>query len=101
MNIASGKITLLEVKKYLRADDYEDDDDYIKDLINISDVYIDKAVGDAYKSNSKYDKISMLVQKKLIKDMYDERSMLVTDKSAQSTIVTTIFEILEGAQWDT
>ena len=101
MNIASGKITLLEVKKYLRAEDYEDDDDYIKDLIDISDVYIDKAVGAAYKSNSNYDKISMLVQKKLIKDMYDERSMLVTDKSAQSTIVTTIFEILEGAQWDT
>lgn len=101
MNIASGKITLLEVKQYLRAEDYEDDDDYIGDLIDISDFYIDQTVGAAYKTIAAYDKIGILVQKKIIKDMYDERSMNVLDRTKQSTIVATIFEILEAAQWAT
>ena len=101
MILSSGKITLVEVKIYLKADDFDDDDEYIKDLIDIADFYIEKSVGGAYKLNTLYDKPSILIQKKLIKDMYDERSFLITDKSKQSIIVTSIFEMLEAAQWDT
>lgn len=100
MDLASGKITLQEVKEYLRID-YEDDDNYISDLIEVSDFYIDKAVGAEYKSKPVYEKIAILVQKKIIKDMYDERSTTVTDRTKQSIIVTTIFENLESAQWET
>lgn len=100
MDLASGKISLQEVKEYLRID-YEDDDNYISDLIDVSDFYIDKAVGSAYKSLPAYEKIAILVQKKIIKDMYDERSTTVTDRTKQSIIVTTIFENLESAQWET
>lgn len=100
MDLASGKISLQEVKDYLRID-YDDDDDYISDLIDVSDFYIDKAVGSAYKSFQAYEKIGILVQKKIIKDMYDERSTTVSEQTRQSTIVTTIFEHLESAQWET
>jgi|LGOV01.1.fsa_nt_gb uncharacterized phage protein (predicted DNA packaging) len=100
MDLASEKITIKEVKDYLRID-YDDDDKYIADLIDVSDFYIDKAVGSAYKKNPAYDKVSILVQKKIIKDMYDERSTTVADKTKQSIIVTTIFETLEAAAWET
>lgn len=100
MDLASGKISLQEVKDYLRID-YDDDDDYISDLIDVSDFYIDKAVGSAYKNYPAYEKIGILVQKKIIKDMYDERSTIVSEQTKQSTIVTTIFEHLESAQWET
>jgi uncharacterized phage protein (predicted DNA packaging) len=99
MDLASGKITLQEVKDYLRID-YEDDDVYISDLIDIADFYIDKAVGAEYKNKPAYEKIAILVQKKIIKDMYDERSTTVTERTKQSIIVTTIFENLESAQWE-
>ncbi|MDK2905550.1 MAG: hypothetical protein PWR12_1626 [Eubacteriaceae bacterium] len=99
MDLASGKITLGEVKEYLRVD-FDDDDTFISDLIDLSDFYIDKSVGSAYKNYPEYEKAGILVQKKIIQDMYDERSTTVADRTKQSTIVMTIFEHLESAQWE-
>ena len=41
-------ITLQEAKEYLRVG-YDDDNDYITELIDISEAYIDGCVGTAYR----------------------------------------------------
>lgn len=46
-------ITLQEAKEYLRVG-YDDDNDYITELIEISEAYIDGCVGTAYREKNKY-----------------------------------------------
>ena len=46
-------ITLQEAKEYLRVG-YDDDNDYITELIDISEAYIDGCVGTAYREKDKY-----------------------------------------------
>ena len=45
-------MTLDEVKHHLRVD-YDEDDVYIVNLIEVSDIYIESCVGEAYKENDK------------------------------------------------
>lgn len=72
-------ITLQEAKEYLRVG-YDDDNDYITELIDISEAYIDGCVGTAYREKDKYNseeeykrgcRLATLLQKKVISDMYD------------------------------
>lgn len=72
-------ITLQEAKEYLRVG-YDDDNDYITELIDISEAYIDGCVGTAYREKDKYSseeeykkgcRLATLLQKKVISDMYD------------------------------
>lgn len=46
-------ITLQEAKEHLRVG-YDDDNDYITELIDISEAYIDGCVGTAYREKDKY-----------------------------------------------
>lgn len=81
-------ITLQEAKEYLRVG-YDDDNDYITELIDISEAYIDGCVGTAYREKDKYNseeeykrgcRLATLLQKKVISDMYDVRGTTVTIK---------------------
>lgn len=65
-------MTLEYVKDYLRVDT-EDEDDFIKQLMEVSQIYIDSCVGEAYKSHEKGVKVAELLQMKLINDMYESR----------------------------
>ena len=57
-------LTLEEVKGYLRID-YEDDDDLLYELLEISEEYISSCVGTGYKSDKKAVKLADLLQKSL------------------------------------
>lgn len=88
-------MTTEEVKKYLRIDDdYEDD--FIEELIATSEIYINTCVGLSYKTDEKAMKLATLVQKKIIADMYENRSSEVENKTKQDRIVTTILDKLSN-----
>lgn len=88
-------MTLDEVKSYLRID-YTEDDTLLQELIEVSQIYIDSCVGEIYKTDEKAVKLSGLLQKKLINDMYENRSSEVPQKTKQDRIVTTILDKLSN-----
>lgn len=92
-------VTKEQIKEYLKID-FDDDDKFLEELIAVSDLYITTTVGEAFKEQSKYTPMAELVQKKIINDMYENRAVEVPTDTKKSTIVTTIFEILEAAAWD-
>ena len=77
-------ITLQEAKEYLRVG-YDDDNDYITELI------------DKYSSEEEYKKgcrLATLLQKKVISDMYDVRGTTVSNNTKQDKITQTILDKL-------
>lgn len=89
-------MTVEEAKEYLRLDG-NDEDLFVEQLIQTSDIYIEKMVGTSYKSDEKLFKLSTLLQKKLIADMYEVRSTEIPKDMKQDRIVTSILNVLELA----
>lgn len=89
-------MTLEEIKEYLKID-YNDEDTYLTQLIDISQYYIENCVGTDYQTDEKLTKLSGLVQKKLINDMYENRGSEIAANTKQDRIVTSIFDILSVA----
>ncbi|HBJ2613330.1 TPA: phage head-tail connector protein [Clostridium botulinum] len=88
-------MTLEEIKSYLRID-YKEDDTDLNELIETSQIYIDSCVGEGYKNDSKAMKLANLLQKKLIHDMYENRSAEVPTNTKQDRIVTSILDKLSN-----
>lgn len=88
-------MTLEEVKNYIRVDSNYDDN-FITELIEVSQIYIDSMVGVNYKTDEKAVKLSSLLQKKLISDMYDQRSTEITSNTKKDIIVTSILDKLSN-----
>jgi len=88
-------MTLAEVKDYLRIDG-ADEDSFVEELIAISQIYIESCVGEGYKLDEKALKLAGLVQKKIIADMYENRSSEVPQATKQDKIITTILDKLSG-----
>lgn len=65
-------VDLKKVKEHLKID-YDDSDEELNNLIEISGIYIDEMVGTRYKSNEKLVKLSEIVQLNLIQNMYDNK----------------------------
>lgn len=86
-------MTLEDVKNYIRVDD-NCEDSFIQELIQISEIYIDSCVGEGYKTDSKAVKLAALLQKKLIADMYENRSTEIANNIKQDRIVTSILDSL-------
>lgn len=86
-------MTLSELKLFLRIDN-EIEDIFLAELIETSQIYVDSCVGEGYKKNMKATKLAELVQKKIINDLYENRSANIPDKTKQDTIVTTILDKL-------
>lgn len=88
-------MTLNDVKTYLRID-YDAEDDFLSELLIISEEYINSCVGTGYKSDEKAIKLATLLQKKLIHDMYEQRGTEIASNSKKDTIVTTILDKLSN-----
>ncbi|MBY6915480.1 head-tail connector protein [Clostridium botulinum] len=88
-------MTLEYIKNYLRVDS-EDEDELIKNLMEVSQIYIDSCVGEAYKGHEKGIKLSELLQIKLINDMYESRGSNHegANNIKRDIIVTSILESL-------
>lgn len=88
-----------DIKDYLRVDtNYEDN--YIIELIEISDIYIESMVGDAYKIDEKAVKLSNLLRKKLILSMYENRGTEIPANTKKDIIVTSILDKLSNYYTD-
>lgn len=88
-------MTLEEVKSYLRVD-YEEDDENLINLIEVSEAYIDSCVGTLYKNDEKASKLANLLQKKLISDMFENRGTEISNSTKKDNIVTTILDKLSN-----
>lgn len=88
-------MTLDYLKNVLRID-FTDDDTYLNDLITIAQIYIDKCVGEAYKTDTNAIKVSDLLVQKFATDMYINRSTTISDNVKQDRIVTTILDFLSN-----
>ena len=88
-------MTLDKVKQHLRID-FDEDNDYLSDLIEVSDIYIESCVGEGYNNNEKAIKLADLVQLKLIQDMYDNRGTFIPNNTKKDIIVTTILDKLSN-----
>lgn len=86
-------MTLQEAKDYLKID-YTEDDIYIQTLVDTTQIYIDKCVGEGYKANEKLVKLATLAQYKLINDLYDNRGFI--DNVKNDRVVDTIFMTLSN-----
>lgn len=86
---------LQEIKDYLKIDE-EYEDCFLNELIETSEIYIDSMVGEAYKTDRKAIKLANLLQKKLISDMYENRSSEVSTNTKQDRIVTSILDKLSN-----
>ena len=88
-------LTLEEAKRYIRVD-FEDDDSDIESFIEAAEIYMDSMAGENYKSDPKAIKLAILLQKKLVNDMYENRSTEVADNTKQDRIVTSILDKLSN-----
>lgn len=84
-----------ELKSYLRID-YNDDDEILTNLIEVSEEYINSCVGVGYKEDEKALKLADLLQKKLIYDMYEKRGTEIPSNTRKDTVVTTILDKLSN-----
>lgn len=87
-------LDLQYVKKHcLRLDD-DFDDDYITELIMISQIYIESMVGTGYQSKEKAEKLADLLQSKLILDMYEVKGTQIPNNTKTDKITTSILDYL-------
>lgn len=67
-------VTLEQAKQYLRVD-FNEDDDFITQLIYMAEIYIDSLVGEDYKNDTQALMLSELLQLMIISSMYDNRTL--------------------------
>nr|DAE10100.1 MAG TPA: hypothetical protein [Siphoviridae sp. ctGuJ10] len=87
------KKLLNDVKQYISVD-FDDDDSLISDEIEIAQIYIDQCCGEEYKTNEKKVRLSSLLLKAIVKFMYENRSIVITQNIKSNNIVTTIMDVL-------
>jgi len=90
-------VTLEEIKSYLYID-HDEEDLYISELVEVSLIYIDSMVGEAYKADAKAIKLANLLQKKLISDMYENRGTEIAANTKKDNIVTSILDKLSNCE---
>lgn len=88
-------ITLTIAKQHMRID-YDDEDDYIKTLIETSGIYIDSMAGEMYKEEGKAVKLADLLQLKLINDMFTNRGSEISSNLKTDIITTSILDKLSN-----
>lgn len=66
-------VDLKKVKEYLKID-YDDSDEELNNLIDISGIYIDEMVGTKYKSNDKLVKLADIAKLNIIQNLYDNKN---------------------------
>lgn len=70
-------ITLEDMKRYLNVDD-DYDDKLINELMEVAEIYINSCVGVYYKNSELGLKLSAILIKKLVADMYENRGTTIT-----------------------
>jgi uncharacterized phage protein (predicted DNA packaging) len=88
-------VELEQVKEYLKIDGNEEDL-YVSNLIEISQIYIDAMVGIYYKAYPEAVKLSTLLQQKFIHDMHKNRGTEIPNNTKADIIVASILDKLSN-----
>lgn len=91
-------VSLEDVKKYIRID-FDEDDSLIQDLTDTAQVFIDSMVGEEYKKDEKLVRISNLLVKKLVNDMYENRYYTVSSNSKKDLVINSMLDKLALSSW--
>lgn len=87
-------VLLSDTKNYLKVD-FEDDDSLIENFIQQAQIYIDACCGTKYKEYEDKIKLSELLIKKIVSDLYENRELYLDNKkSGYDKISSTILDIL-------
>lgn len=86
-------VSLEDAKRYLRID-FEDDDIDIQAMIDTAVIYIDSMVGENYKSDEQLQNMADLLTKKLVSDLYENRSYTISSNAKRDYICTSILDKL-------
>lgn len=69
-----------EAKEYLRID-FDDEDMFIMQLLDVSELYIDSMAGEGYKKDHKAVRLANVLQLLIISSLYETRSLEVKEAS--------------------
>lgn len=86
-------VSLEDIKRYLRID-YSDDDKDIENMVEVAVIWIDSMVGDSYKTDEKLQNLADLLTKKLVSDLYDNRTFTISSNAKRDYICTAILDKL-------
>lgn len=87
-------VLLSDAKNYLKVD-FEDDDSLIEGFIQQAQIYIDSCCGTEYKKYEDKVKLSELLIKKIVSDLYENRELYLDNKKGgYDKISSTILDIL-------
>lgn len=88
-------ITVEEIKKYLNIDE---EDTYYDELLNeyltASFLYIISMVGDAWIKDETCVRLSRILQKKLVADLFENRTTEISNSTKRDIMVTSILDTL-------
>jgi len=86
-------MTLDDLQLYLRIDD-DSENDYLNELIQVSQIYIDSMVGTDYKTDANAVNLAGILQKKLCVDLYESRGTMIEYIYKKDIIVNSILDKL-------
>lgn len=86
-------MTLDDLKLYLRIDD-DSEDNYLNEILEGSQIYIDSMVSEAYKTDDNAVNLATILQKKLCADLYESRGTTIEDNKKTDVIVSSILDKL-------
>ncbi len=91
-------VSLEDAKAYIHID-YDDDNDDIKNMIETAQIFIDSMVGEKYKEDEKAVKMADLLVKKIVYQMYENRSVLIPNNLKEDKIVNSMLDKLALYGW--
>ena len=91
-------VSLEDAKAYIHID-YDDDNDDIKNMIETAQIFIDSMVGEKYKEDEKAVKMADLLVKKIVYQMYENRSVLIPNNLKEAKIVNSMLDKLALYGW--
>lgn len=91
-------VSLEDAKVYIHID-YDDDNDDIKNMIETAQIFIDSMVGEKYKEDEKAVKMADLLVKKIVYQMYENRSVLIPNNLKEDKIVNSMLDKLALYGW--
>ncbi len=89
---------LTKAKKWLRLDDFSDDDELIQDILNIIEEYFKNAITNYDSTNEGMMKILQIPTIAMLVDMYENRSLNI-DKFNTGKVRTLIQSVLVQAEY--
>lgn len=86
-----SEITSEDVAEYLRLDDYEENEQFLKNILKVSKEYIKRYTGRKEAEIDDYSSFIIVVFS-LCQDMYDNRTLYV-DKNNINNVIQTILDM--------